>query len=53
MDATTSRHQLLAEARRTWKAYIKSGADELAAARNATTAARKAGIDLREIHADQ
>lgn len=54
MAATTSRDQLLAEARRTWEAYIKSGADEdYVAARNATTAARKAGIDLREIHADQ
>lgn len=50
MPATTNRDQLLAEARRTWKAYIKTGTDEdYVAARKATTAARKAGIGLDEI----
>ena len=50
MDATTSRDHLLAEARRAWKAYVKSGADEdYVAARAATTAAQKAGISLDEI----
>ncbi|MCQ8831785.1 hypothetical protein [Streptomyces malaysiensis] len=50
MAATTSRDQLLAEARRAWRAYVKSGTDEdYVAARAATTAARKAGISLDEI----
>ncbi|MGW7597246.1 hypothetical protein [Streptomyces antimycoticus] len=50
MGATGTREELLAEARRTWQAYIKSGADEdYVAARAATTAARKAGISLDEI----
>ncbi|MGK3107968.1 hypothetical protein [Streptomyces sp. WAC05858] len=50
MAATGTRDELLAEARRTWKAYVTSGTDEdYVAARTATTAARKAGISLDEI----
>ncbi|MEU7240302.1 hypothetical protein [Streptomyces sparsogenes] len=50
MAATTGRDQLLAEARRTWQAYINSGTEkDYAAAREATRAAQKAGISLAEI----
>ncbi|MFF6847114.1 hypothetical protein [Streptomyces antimycoticus] len=50
MDTTASREELLAEARRAWRAYVTSGTDEdYVAARTATTAARKAGISLDEI----
>ncbi|MGW3427955.1 hypothetical protein ACWDHW_08360 [Streptomyces melanosporofaciens] len=53
MEATSTRGELLAEARHAWKAYIKSGTDEdYVAARAATTAARKAGISLEEIRRD-
>ena len=48
--SSKTRDQLLAEARRTWKAYIKTGTDKnYVAARKATTAAQKAGISLDEI----
>ncbi|MFD5384288.1 hypothetical protein ACFWMG_04825 [Streptomyces sp. NPDC127074] len=51
---TGTRDELLAEARRTWKAFVKSGTDEdYVAARAATTAARKAGISLDEIRAEE
>lgn len=50
MAATGTRDELLAEARRTWRAYVKSGTGEdYVAARAVTTAARKAGISLDEI----
>ncbi|MFE9064907.1 hypothetical protein [Streptomyces violaceusniger] len=50
MAATAGRDELLAEARRAWKAYVESGtAEDYVAARAATTAARKAGISLDEI----
>ncbi|MFJ4637577.1 hypothetical protein ACIP69_18375 [Streptomyces hygroscopicus] len=50
MAATNTREQLLAEARRAWRAYVTSGTDEdYIAARKATTAAQKAGISLTEI----
>ena len=50
MDLTATRDELLAEARRAWKAYVISGTDEdYVAARAATTVAQKAGISLEEI----
>ncbi|MBI0296289.1 hypothetical protein JBE04_17920 [Streptomyces sp. PRKS01-29] len=50
MDTTANRDQLLAEGRRAWRAYVESGTDEdYVAARDATTAAREAGISLDEI----
>ncbi|MER7794868.1 hypothetical protein [Streptomyces sp. NPDC097640] len=54
MAVTSSREQLLAEARRSWAAYVTSGTDEdFAAAQRATEAAKAAGIPLAEIGRDE
>ncbi|MDX3230598.1 hypothetical protein [Streptomyces sp. ME19-01-6] len=50
----SNREQLLAEARRAWAAYETSGSvEDFAAARQATEAAKAAGIPLAEIGRDQ
>lgn len=52
--ANTNKEQMPTAAREAWRAYEASGTDEdLAAAREATVAARKAGVDLAEISRDE
>ncbi|WP_329390201.1 hypothetical protein [Streptomyces sp. NBC_01716] len=50
---STNRDQLLAEARRTWKAFQLSGTDEdYKAAQKTSETAREVGVTLAEIVAE-